>query len=136
MPEVGSSQAVQTFLAFDFGTRRTGVAVGNTLLGHARPLKVIETQIAQRRFDEVAKLLNEWQPEALVVGRPTHPDGAEHDMTMRCERFARQLNGRFHLPVHMVDERYSSESDDDSQAAAVILQQYFDSIAQPPQPAK
>jgi putative Holliday junction resolvase len=123
--------APRTLLAFDYGRRRVGVACGNTLLREAQPLRTIAVEGAGR-FDHIQRLIKEWQPDALVVGVPFHPDGAEHDITLAARKFARQLNGRYHLPVHEVDERYSSveaERDDpddlDSAAAAVILQQYF-----------
>jgi len=125
----------ETILAFDFGTRRIGVALGNSLTDSARPLEVIEAQTADARFARVAALIAQWQPQRLVVGRPCHPDGAPHEMTLRCERFARQLHGRFGLPVATVDERYSSVvsreglrpgEPDDALAAATILRQYLD----------
>ena len=125
----------ETILAFDFGTRRIGVALGNSLTDSARPLEVIEAQTADARFARVAALIAQWQPQRLVVGRPCHPDGAPHEMTLRCERFARQLHGRFGLPVASVDERYSSVvsreglrpgEPDDALAAATILRQYLD----------
>jgi putative holliday junction resolvase len=123
--------ADQTYLAFDFGTRRVGVAVGNTLLGQASPLKTVATE-GDARFAALQALILEWQPAALVVGVPFHPDGAEHDNTQRARRFARQLHGRFRLPVHEVDERYTTTealsegaADADAGAAAIILDQFF-----------
>ena len=97
----------QSFLAFDFGTKRTGVATGNTLTRSATPLTTIAAE-GDARFAAIGRLITEWQPDALVVGLPFHPDGAAHDNTRRAQRFARQLHGRFRLPVHEVDERYSS----------------------------
>jgi putative Holliday junction resolvase len=129
------TNAEETLLAFDFGIRRTGVALGNTLIGTARPLEVIAEEQVDRRFARIAALIRDWGPQRLIVGRPCHPDGTAHEMTARCERFARQLHGRFGLPVSLVDERYSSvagEIDeqygefDDAQAAATILRQYLD----------
>lgn len=121
----------RSFLAFDFGTRRTGVATGNTLLRQAQPLKTVAAE-GDARFAAIAKLIGEWQPDALVVGVPFHPDGAEHDNTQRARRFARQLHGRFRLPVHEVDERYTTTEalsdgapDADAAAAAIILNQYL-----------
>lgn len=121
----------RTFVAFDFGTRRTGVAVGNSLLGRARPLKTITAQ-GGGCFEAIAALLREWQPDALVVGVPLHPDGAAHVNTGRARRFARQLRGRFGLPVIEVDERWtttearSQGADDvDAAAAALILEQHL-----------
>lgn len=120
-----------TLLAFDFGLRRVGVATGTRLLGQARPLKTVAAE-GEARFAAIAALLAEWQPDALVVGVPFHPDGAPHDNTHRARRFARQLHGRFHLPVHEVDERYTTTEalaagarDADAAAAAIILEQYF-----------
>ena len=121
----------RAFLAFDFSPRRVGVAVGNTMLKLARPLATVSTQ-GDARFAAIARLVREWQPDALVVGVPTHPDGAPHDNTRRAKAFARQLHGRFRLPVHEVDERYTSveamaqgASDVDAAAAALILEQFL-----------
>jgi putative Holliday junction resolvase len=121
------------FLAFDFGLKRVGVASGNTLLGAARALTTINDE-GDRRFVRIEALIAEWQPDALVVGVPFHPDGAEHDNTRRARRFARQLHGRFRLPVHEVDERYSTTEavhrggDVDAASAAVILDQYLEQL--------
>lgn len=122
----------RNYLAFDFGIKRVGVASGNTLLNQATPLKTIAAE-GEPRFAQIKKLIIEWAPDALVVGVPFHPDGTSHDITERARRFGRQLNGRFGLPVHEVDERYSSveaesqgADDVDAEAAAVILQQFFD----------
>lgn len=119
------------FLAFDFGTRRTGVASGNRLLAQATPLKTVVAE-GDARFEAIAALVRDWQPDALVVGVPRHPDGAEHEMTRRARRFARQLHGRFGLPVHEVDERYSTSEalaggarDADAAAAAILLEQFL-----------
>ena len=102
------SVPVQTLLGFDFGERRIGVAVGNTLTGAARPLATVAEATVDGRFARIGALLLEWQPAMLVVGRPLHPDGAAHEVTAQAERFARQLQGRFGLPVVLVDERYST----------------------------
>ena len=125
------SGAVLSFLAFDFGTRRTGVATGNSLLRQATPLTSVLAE-GQARFEPMARLIAEWQPDALVVGVPWYPDGAPHDNTRRAQRFARQLKGRFKLPVHEVDERYSTTealasgaADVDAASAAVILDQFL-----------
>lgn len=99
---------VQTLLAFDFGEKRIGVAVGNTLTGAAEPLATLTELSVDERFARIGKLLQEWQPARLVVGRPLHPDGAPHHVTALAEKFARRLAGRFGLPVSLVDERYSS----------------------------
>lgn len=133
MPDVGQPSAPhpQTLLAFDFGLKRTGVAAGNTLTRGAEPLRTIAAE-GEARFAPIAALIKEWQPAALVVGVPTHPDGAPHDNTRRAQRFARQLQGRFGLPVHEVDERWSTTAaleagakDADGAAAAILLEQYF-----------
>jgi putative Holliday junction resolvase len=117
-------------LAFDFGTRRIGVAIGNGVTRDARPLQSVSAERTADRWATIGHLVAEWQPERLVVGIPRHPDGAPHAMTARCERFARQLEGRFRLPVARVDERYTSAvatgADIDAAAAALILQQWFD----------
>jgi putative Holliday junction resolvase len=128
-------QRPRSFLAFDFGTRRTGVATGNTLLRRAQPLKTLALE-GDARFAAIGKLIAEWQPDALIVGVPFHPDGAAHDNTRRAQRFARQLHGRFGLPVHEVDERYTTtealaagaadaDAGVDATAAAIILDQYL-----------
>jgi len=98
----------ETLLAFDFGTRRIGVAVGNTLTVSARPLQVVASEPLAARWAAIAALVAEWQPQRLVVGLPRHPDGAALPVTSLCERFARQLAGRFALPVELVDENFSS----------------------------
>jgi putative Holliday junction resolvase len=120
-----------SYLAFDFGTRRVGVASGNSLFGRAQPLTTIDA-VGAARFATIQALIGEWLPDALVVGVPFHPDGAAHDNTVRARRFARQLHGRFGLPVHEVDERYTSAealaagaTDVDAAAAALILDQYL-----------
>ena len=134
---LGPPPGHRSYLAFDFGTRRVGVATGNTLTRRATPLRTIAADGAAR-FDAVARLVAEWQPDALVVGIPYHPDGAPHDNTARALRFARQLHGRFGLVVHPVDERYSTTQavadgarDLDAASAAIILDQFLN----PPAPS-
>ena len=126
-----------SFLAFDFGTRRVGVATGNTLTHRATPLQTLAIE-GEERFAAIAALIKEWQPDALVVGVPFHPDGAPHDNTERARRFARQLRGRYRLPVHEVDERYSTTEalsdgarDLDAASAAIILNQFLSSHRNP-----
>ena len=126
----------RSFLAFDFGTRRVGVAVGNTLLGQAQALKTVAVE-GVARFAALGVLIDEWRPDALVVGVPFHPDGAAHDNTLRARRFARQLHGRFNLVVHEVDERYTTTealamgaADADAAAAALILDQFLRALPQ------
>ncbi len=125
---------LQSFLALDYGLKRTGVAVGNRLLRTAQGLPTIQAQ-GDARFDQVRKRLDEWQPHALVVGVPFHPDGVEHENTLRARKFARSLRGRFGLPVFEVDERYSTTQalsdgarDPDAGAACIILEQFLRSI--------
>jgi putative Holliday junction resolvase len=127
---------VEIVFGFDFGVKRIGIAMGNTLTGQAQPLSVIKAIDNATRFKAIGALIDEWKPALLVVGEPLHPDGAEHDMTLRARRFANQLHGRFSLPVELVDERYSSAVIQarrgeiiDAKAAAIILQQYFDDHA-------
>ena len=123
--------AHRSFLAFDFGVKRVGVAGGNSLTRSASPLRTIAVT-GDLRFAEIAALIAEWQPDALVVGVPLHPDGAPHENTERARRFARQLAGRYGLPVHEVDERYTTTEaradgarDLDAASAAIILEQYL-----------
>ena len=128
-----SGDAIDTILAFDFGLKRIGVAIGNTMICQAKPLSVITATANEPKFAAIDSLIKEWGASRIVVGLPSHPDGTEHEMSARCRRFANQVHGRFGLPVELVDERYSSaviaarrgEVIDD-RAAAVILQQYFD----------
>jgi putative holliday junction resolvase len=121
----------QTFLAFDYGTKRIGVAIGNSEIRQAQPLKTIYNKSLDDTFGAIQKIVKEWEVSLFVVGLPTHPDGAEHEMTKRAKRFGNQLHGRLNLPVEWVDERYTSAvvddqlGDIDSQAAVLILEQYF-----------
>ncbi|MFW9593874.1 MAG: Holliday junction resolvase RuvX [Macromonas sp.] len=124
----------QTFLAFDYGLKRTGVASGNTISRTASPQATIKAE-GDARFVQIAARIHEWQPNALVVGVPYHPDGAAHDNTARALKFARQLRGRFNLPVHEVDERYSTTEahsfgakDADAASACIILEQFLRSL--------
>ncbi len=140
-------QLTGTIFGFDFGTRRIGVAVGETLTQQAHPLTVIQGEANDDRFAAIEKLIQEWRPAGFVVGLPTHMDGAEHEMTARSRRFGQQLNGRFGLPVEFADERLSSFDAEiqlreagknakaarkhlDAVAAQLILQTWFDTHAQ------
>jgi putative holliday junction resolvase len=121
----------QTILAFDFGEKRIGVAVGNTITKTAEPLKIIQEKNQDQRFKAIELIINEWQPRILVVGLPKHPDGAEHEMTQKATRFGNQLKGRFQKEVIWVDERYTSvsvEGGNDALAAQLILQQYLEEL--------
>lgn len=124
----------ETLLAFDYGAKKLGVALGNTLLKQARPLALILEPTRDGRFARIEALLKTWQPERLVVGLALATDGTEQYASQHCRRFARQLEGRFGIPVVLVDERGSSveaqkitgNAPDDAVAAAIILQRYFD----------
>ena len=125
---------LQSFLAIDLGLKRSGVAIGNRLLRSATPQATIRAE-GDARFAQVALRLAEWQPDALVIGVPYHPDGASHENTARALKFARQLRGRFGLPVFEVDERYSTTealaggaSDADAASACIILEQFLRSL--------
>lgn len=129
--DTGVAPRIRTYLAFDFGLKRVGVASGNTLTRSAQPLRTVAAT-GDARFAAIARLVDEWQPDALVVGVPFHPDGAEHENTLRARRFARQLHGRLRLEVHEVDERYTTTEaqangagDLDAASAALILEQYL-----------
>lgn len=144
MPEgVNTSLPSGTLLALDFGTKRIGIAVGNTISKTAQPLTTINDEKNEVRFTAIAAILKEWQPAALVVGLPCNDDGTPHEMTALCRRFANRLKGRFGLPTILVDERYTSAAASavldeegihgrqqkfliDQYAAQQILQAYFD----------
>jgi putative holliday junction resolvase len=134
-----------TVLAFDFGEKRIGVAVGETALESARALSVIAAEDNKSRFAAIERLLAEWQPRVLVVGLPAHPDGTEHEVTRLARRFAQRLEGRYGLPVVLVDERYTSVAAEstlreqgiggaaleralDAAAAAEILRSYYGAL--------
>jgi putative Holliday junction resolvase len=127
----------ETLLAFDYGVKKIGVAIGNTLTYQARPLQILVSSTREQRFAAIAALLNSWQPNRVIVGLPLATDGGEQYASLRCRRFANQLHGRFGLPVELVDERGSSveaqellgtNAADDAMAAAVILQRYLDNL--------
>lgn len=124
----------QTFLAFDYGLKRTGVASGNRITRTATPQATIAA-VGEARWVQIADRLKSWQPDALVVGVPFHPDGAAHENTARARKFARQLHGRYGLPVYEVDERYSTTEahslgakDADAASACIILEQFLRSL--------
>lgn len=127
----------QTVLSFDYGTQKIGVAIGNTLTRQARPLEIIVPKTRDRRFALIQKLLDQWEPDLVVVGLPLASDGTDQYTTLQARRFANQLRGRFGVAVTMVDERGSSmeaqqllgtHNPDDAVAAAVILQRYLDAL--------
>jgi putative Holliday junction resolvase len=140
---MASAAPAGTVLAFDFGTERIGVAVGETKLGVAHPLATIANRRGDEGFEAIDALIAEWRPVLLLVGLPTHADGAPHAMTARARRFARQLEGRFALPVAFSDERFTTRAASsalrdagtkardrkavrDRIAAQLILQAYLD----------
>jgi len=134
MPEDIKPDVVLTVMAFDYGTQRIGIAVGNTLTRQGQPIKTIAEASSDAVFKAIEGLLKEWQPNRLVVGLPCHPDGTEHAMSAKARRFGNQLHGRFQLPVEWVDERYTSavleanpdmRDNLDAESAALILEQYF-----------
>lgn len=127
----------ETLLAFDYGLKKIGVAIGNTLTGQARPLQIFKPATRQQRFEVISALLAAWEPDRLVVGLPLTLEGGEQYASQQSRRFANQLHGRYGLPVELVDERGSSleaqqllgtHADDDAMAAAVILQRYLDAL--------
>ena len=99
-----------TVLAFDFGTRRVGVAVGELAIGIAHPLQTLRTASERTRLSAIAELVREWSPSLLVVGLPSHMNGDEHGLSDRCRRFALKLERRFGLDVRLVDERLTSRA--------------------------
>jgi putative Holliday junction resolvase len=109
-----------TVLAFDFGEQRTGAAVGDTTVGIAHPLTTITAEDKKTRYAAIAALVHEWRPALLVVGLPAHLDGAEHELSRLARKFARELGGRFNLPVELVDERLTSASAESSLAEAGV----------------
>ncbi len=126
---------LQSFLAFDFGQKRTGVAYASRLLGQAQAQGTV-TASGDARWPLIAQHIERWQPDALVVGVPYHPDGAAHENTALAKKFARQLQGRFSLPVFEVDERYSTTEaksdgakDVDAASACVILDQFLRNLS-------
>ena len=128
------ASGLQTFLAFDFGLKRTGVATGNRLTRTATPQPTI-VATADTRLHAAVLRVKEWQPDALVVGVPFHPDGAAHENTARAQKFVRQLRARIGLPVFEVDERYSTTEaiasgakDADAASACIILEQFLRSL--------
>lgn len=140
-----SSAAPRIVIGFDYGTRRIGVALGNTLTGGARAIATIDVGDDDTRFRRIQALIDAWRPDLLVVGRPLAEDGTATDTTRRAERFANRLRGRFRLPVESVDERFSSREaqaiiaaadgrrdDEDAVAAAVIVAQWLDAHRPPP----
>jgi len=133
VPQTAATE-LQSFLAFDFGQQRTGVAYASRLLGQAQPQGTVLGG-GEARWVAIAKHIEQWEPEALVVGVPYHPDGAAHENTLKAQKFARQLRARFGLAVFEVDERYSTTEarsqaavDIDAASACIILDQFLRSL--------
>lgn len=137
----------EVLLGFDYGTKRIGIAVGQTLTGSARPLTIVRARDGKPDWEAISRLIAEWQPAALVVGLPVHMDGTEHERTARARRFGNQLAGRYNLPVHRVDERLTSYDAEqalraqgkggealDAVAAQLILQSWLDAQAKESRP--
>lgn len=127
-------------LGFDYGRARIGVAVGQEVTGTARPLAIVPALRQRPDWDAITRLLAQWRPALLIVGVPTHADGTTNDVTRAAQRFSRQLHGRYHLPVALIDERLSSHAaaarqheaprgrrsgELDAWAAALILESWF-----------
>jgi RNAse H-fold protein YqgF len=134
MPEVVREE---TLLAFDYGLKKIGVAIGNSLTRQARPLEILKPITREQRFREISQVLEAWKPDRVVVGLPLTTEGEEQYASLRCRRFANQLRGRYGLEVELVDERGTSleaqqilgnHGDDDAVAAALILQRYLDAL--------
>jgi putative holliday junction resolvase len=132
--QVQVSTQFQSFLSFDFGLKRTGVAVGNRLLRTAQGLVTIKAE-GDARWPQIEARIKEWQPDAIVIGVPYYQDGVSHDNTRRAKKFGRQLHARYNLPVFEVDERYSTTEalemgakDPDAGAACIILEQFLRSL--------
>ena len=139
MPE---PQAIKTVLGFDFGMKNIGVALGQSLTGTARPIATLKAQDGAPQWQEIQALINDWQPQLLLVGLPLHMDGTEQALTKAARRFGNRLNGRFKLPVEWIDERLTSYEAEmqmsdlkqtgtsdkmsvDSVSAQLIVEQYF-----------
>ncbi|MGL4576477.1 MAG: Holliday junction resolvase RuvX [Burkholderiaceae bacterium] len=116
-----------TYMAFDLGLARTGIAIGNSVTCTAQPLAVVAASGRKVLLEKLARVVDDWAPEEFIVGLPTQPDGAEHEMTRAARNFAKDLGKRFAKPVHLVDERYSSTAAGgrDDHAAALLLEQYL-----------
>ncbi len=136
-----------TIMAFDYGSKRIGVAIGQQLTTSTQPLDTVAVRQNKPDWDHISRLLQEWQPDLLLVGLPLDADGSEQEMSIAARRFANRLNGRYQLPVELMDERFSSiEAEEivvaarrngrlkkskvkqavDQVAAALIIQSWFD----------
>lgn len=131
--QITDSSIKGTVLAFDFGIKRIGVAVGDTTIRLAHPLTTINSNKNDQRFFIIGDLIESWQPVLLVVGWPRHMDDTEHEMTRLSRRFAHRLAGRFNLKVRLVDERYTTKTASAALRQAGVSakkqQQFLDQIA-------
>ena len=107
--KITAEKKTTSALGFDFGTKKIGTAIGQTLTQTATPLKLINRPDGKMPWEEITDLIKEWQPHILLVGLPLHADGSDNDWAQRCRRFSNQLNGRYSLPIALVDERHSSQ---------------------------
>ena len=147
-----SVKKTRTILAFDFGLRQIGVAVGNTQLQSTQALTVVKARDGKPDWQAIEKIMQDWQPDLLVIGDPLNMDGSTSDMSVRAQKFARRLHGRWGTPTEMADERLSSfeakqsmreqghrgdykDKPIDSYAAELILQTWFREAADPPERA-
>ena len=132
------TERAETLLAFDYGEKHIGVAVGQTLTGTANPLETVRVTSASPDWNAISRIVNTWRPAALVVGLPLNMDGTEQNVTRSARRFGNQLLGRYRLPVHLVDERLTTReardrlalegrvgSDDHPVAAQIILESWL-----------
>lgn len=108
----------RTILGFDFGTKRIGIAIGQEVTGTVNPLTTVSAIKHKPDWDSISKIITEWQPDLLVVGLPLHMDGTEQEMTQAARRFSNQLNGRYQIPIALMDERLSS-----NEAESIIKEQ-------------
>jgi len=131
---MSDTREIKSLLCFDFGTKRIGVAVGQTITQTATPLQTVRNKNNRPDWNNIEQLIDEWQPDALVVGLPLNMMDEVQEMTIASEKFMRQLHGRFHLPVYSIDERLSSfeaaqrtgkTTDLDPVAAQAILETWF-----------
>jgi len=139
------NQREGNIIGFDFGQKRIGVAIGNNISKSAQALITIESASNNQKFEAIQKIMDEWQPVSIVVGVPFNVDGSEHKVTNLCKKFAKQLEQKYALPIHLIDERYTSIEASyeiqhkkidlkkkklliDQIAAKIILQSYLDQI--------
>jgi len=129
---------LQTLLGFDYGTQRIGIAIGQSITGTASALCTINSSHGKPDWDRITEIIEHWRPDALVVGLPLHDDGSDSDITKAARKFAHQLEGRYQLPVYLMDERLSSHAakqhskkttsnqELDAIAAMIILQNWLE----------